>query len=817
MSDSSAGYGDKQSIIEDLSRFVAKVDKDDLRVLADMHEASEALVRSAGPEGDSPDTGMKEQAVSLSNALEAVILRSTDDPEAVLELVAEQIRALARLCGLSEPDAPSASNDDASQKPVAQRLADIFDDEQSESGTGGKPDPPPRSPEAALDASLAEVSSEPPAASRPEAEPYAQQPLVIDASEHEFVTVFLEEAFEHIEGVESAVLEVERFPDDTAKIDDLFRPFHTIKGGAGFLNFRDVGSLTHEAETLLDQSRRGERKITPGLIDLIFDVVDILKAQFFAIRDYINSPSGDTVPQPPVVDMIRHLRDVVAGRVNPQGHSTHGGCAGQPVGENLVEQGVVAKEVVDFALESQKSGRTDKKTGEILMEAKAATARQVSQALRVQNPASGGEQKAVSRGEQSVRIDTGKLDALIEMMGELVIAQAQVSANSSVHEDPRLLKNVEQASKIVRDVQELAMGMRMIPIGGTFQRMARLVRDVSRKAGKTVELSISGEDTELDKNVIEQINDPLVHMVRNAVDHGVETPEERAAAGKEPTGRVHLGAFHHGGNIVIEIHDDGKGLDPKKLIAKGIEKGLVQPDEELSDQQAFQLVFAPGFSTAEKVTDISGRGVGMDVVRRNMEALRGRVDISSELGKGSTFSIRLPLTLAIIDGMIVRVGTEHFIIQTITVEQALRPTAEQITTVQQRGEMLNVRGSLIPMIQLGQLFGLTGRVDPCESMVVIAQSGSGHVGLVVEELIGQQQVVIKTLGERFKNLRGISGAAVLGDGRVGLILEVGGIEEAFNMLAVHTAPISHVGLRASKKDESSSNAEEVEALAGTPA
>jgi two-component system chemotaxis sensor kinase CheA len=292
-----------------------------------------------------------------------------------------------------------------------------------------------------------------------------------------------------------------------------------------------------------------------------------------------------------------------------------------------------------------------------------------------------------------------------------------------------------------------------------------------------VDLVISGEDTELDKNVIQQIGDPLVHMVRNAVDHGIELPEVRVAAGKPESGRVHLAARHQGGNIVIEISDDGKGLDPAVLIAKGIEKGLVQPGQELTDQQAYALILAPGFSTAAQVTEISGRGVGMDVVKRNMEQLRGKVEITSQKGRGSTFSIRLPLTLAIIDGMIVRVGTERFIIQTMAIEQALRPQPGQITTVQHKGELLSVRGRLIPLVQMGQLFGLTGRLDPCQTMVVIAHAEREQIGLVVEELIGQQQVVIKTLGRQFKKLRGIAGAAILGDGRVGLILEMSGLAE----------------------------------------
>jgi len=615
--------------------------------------------------------------------------------------------------------------------------------------------------------------------------PYVSEPLILNKKEEEFLKAFVEEAREHIESIEAALLEVERDAQNEAHIDDLFRPFHTIKGMAGFLNLRDVNCLTHEAETLLDQCRKGKREITPGLIDTTFDVVDILRAQIGSLAAHLAEPVEGAVPQPPVSKMIGKLRQINAFRIEPEGRIPPASEPGQSLGETLVAQGVTSREAIDAALAAQQSTAAGRKVGEILIESGVATARQVNQALRSQaqdaaEPAAAARSGPV--GDQSVRIETAKLDALVDMVGELVIAQTQVSSNTQIKDDPKLAKNVGQVTKIVRDVQEVAMAMRMVPIGPTFQKMARLVRDVSRKAGKQVNLAISGEDTELDKNVIQQIGDPLVHMVRNAVDHGIETPEVRRAAGKPEIGVVHLAASHQGGNIAIEIRDDGKGLDPAGLFRKAVEKGVVEPSAELSDQEIFSLIFAPGFSTAETVTDISGRGVGMDVVKRNIEQLRGRVDIRSERGKGSSFTICLPLTLAIIDGMVVRVGTERFIIQTITIEQSLRPTAKAITTVQHRGEVLNNRGRLIPLIQLGQLFGLTDRIDPCSAMVVIAHCEGRLIGLVVEQLIGQQQVVIKTLGERFEKLRGISGAAILGDGRVGLILEMSGLYAAYQEL-----------------------------------
>jgi len=811
---------DVSSLVNKLVDAAKSVAKDDLAVLAKMHSWCEEVAEGAQKMGSDAAPEIRTGAVNLAPMLEAIILGDAPDPEAALQTVVETTRELAALVGIEpssktqKPAAKKAASKGRQPLETSSKSDTAVPTPPSASAAPTPPAPPtasgaPAAPAgpAAAGASQTTAQAQPPAYQKsdkaaataspqtgaaPEP-PYESAPLKIDAKEMEFIKSFLEEAREHIEAIESALLDIERAPSDASIIDNLFRPFHTIKGMAGFLNLRDISSLTHEAETLLDQARKGKRQITPGLIDLVFDVVDILKAQLTAIAAHVADPKGDIIDQPPVTEIIGKLRDVIAGRLEPGAREPTAGSPSNRVGENLVEQGACGKDVVDVALDAQKKMSQPKRTGEILVEIGAATPKQVSQAIRPQThgKTAAGAAASAAPADQSIRIDTGKLDSLVDMVGELVIAQTLVGASSAATGSAKLAKDVDQVTKIVRDVQEVAMSMRMIPIGPTFQKMARLVRDVSRKASKKVELIISGEDTEMDKNMIQQIGDPLIHMVRNAIDHGVETSEERIAAGKNETGQVRLSAYHHGGNIVVEVADDGKGLDAKKLIAKGIEKGLVQPGEELTPQQAYALVFAPGFSTARTVTDISGRGVGMDVVRRNIEQLRGKVDIVSEVGKGSTFSIRLPLTLAIIDGMVIKVGPERFIIPTIAIEQALRPRREQITTVQKKGEVLNVRGRLIPLIQLGALFNLTGRINPCEAMVVIATTEDRQIGLVVSELIGQQQVVIKTLGERFEHLRGIAGAAILGDGRVGLILEMSGLATAHASLpakAIDDAP-----------------------------
>ncbi|HNO78552.1 MAG TPA: chemotaxis protein CheW [Phycisphaerae bacterium] len=785
-----------KTYLSELGNLSKTVDRDDLPGLAKMHELFGSLANSeiAGLSAD----GQK-VAREMVGMLEALILGEIDDANRAVQQVQEAVGNLTSAFGVAMSGSDAAQDADASvanesgaidSDEIAQQLDKVFEETEPVAEFSNDATPLSESefaetqsaPEETADVMATESQFAEMTEASDNAEPqeqYVSEPLIISKDEIDMVAGFVEEAGEHLDAIEAAVLEVERSPSDPEAIDSLFRPFHTIKGAAGFLNLRDIVSLTHEAETLLDQARKGSRKVTHGLIDLVFEVVDILKVQFDGIRGHLTNPTSDPIPQPPIESMIANLRDVVAGRIEPVGNEPTAGDAIKKIGENLVEQGSVPQEAVDFAVDCQSRSTKPTKVGEKLIEMGVASHKQVSQGLRPQAMGNAAQAKpSAAGGDQSVRIDTAKLDALVDMVGELVIAQTQVSASPHVASDPKLAKDVTRSTKIVRDVQDAAMAMRMIPIGPTFQKMARLVRDVARKVGKNVELTISGEDTELDKNVIQQIGDPLVHMVRNAVDHGIESAEARLAAGKTASGNVSLSAFHSGGNIVIEITDDGKGLNPEALIRKGIEKGIINEGDQLTEEQAFDLIFAPGFSTAEQVTGVSGRGVGMDVVRRNIENLKGKCEITSTAGKGSTFSIRLPLTLAIIDGMVLRVGTERFIIQTVTVENALRPTADQITSVQRKGLVLNARGRLIPLVPLGPLFDFGQEIDPCEAIVVIAQYEGGEIGIVVDELIGQQQVVIKPLGERFQKLRGISGAAILGDGKVGLILDVSGIVAA---------------------------------------
>jgi two-component system chemotaxis sensor kinase CheA len=374
-----------------------------------------------------------------------------------------------------------------------------------------------------------------------------------------------------------------------------------------------------------------------------------------------------------------------------------------------------------------------------------------------------------------VKLDTRKLDSLVDLVGELVIAQSMVFQDPEVQRlsSRHLARTLRQLGRITTELQRTAMSLRMVPIRRTFQKMTRLVRDLAAQQDKQVQLIAEGEETELDRNIVEELSDPLVHMIRNSIDHGIEPPEVRESQGKPALGTIRLSASHQRGGIVIAIQDDGKGLDRDRILAKARERGLIKPDATPTEEEVFALIFAPGFSTAETVTDVSGRGVGMDVVRRNIEKLRGKVEIRSVAGQGTTFTIVLPLTLAIIDGMLVGVGDDRYIIPTLSVRESFRPRPGMVSTVHERGEVVSVRGRLTPLLRLGQHLGTPYRaVDPTEGIIVVVESGDAARGLLVDELLGKQEVVIKNLGETFRKQDLLAGAAILGDGRVGLILDV---------------------------------------------
>ncbi|NTU47700.1 MAG: chemotaxis protein CheA [Syntrophobacteraceae bacterium] len=585
---------------------------------------------------------------------------------------------------------------------------------------------------------------------------------VLEIQDPELIKDFIEESREHLAAIELNMLSLEANPKDKEAINAVFRPFHSVKGVAGFLNLKDIHHLSHEVENLLDAARSGTLTISDSVIDIVLQATDILKVLLTELEKVQNHESA-VVPVSPVVHkFLERVRNF-----NESG-SDGAGIPIRRVGEILVERGVVDEPALEKAVERSKS--SGKRLGEELIEEGLVSATEVSNALR--------EQRRAKDSAAFVRIDTQKLDNLVDMVGELVIAQSMVLQNPEVLDikDQKLQKDTVQLNRITAELQRISMAMRMVPIRSTFQKMIRLVRDLAKKSGKEVNLLMRGEETEIDRNMVEEIYEPLVHMIRNAVDHGIETPEERMLQEKDPTGTVLLGAEQKGGNIVIDVQDDGKGLDAAKIRSKGIERGIISADDQLDEKSIYELILHPGFSTKEQVTDVSGRGVGMDVVKKNVEALRGKIEILSTYGKGTHFQVKLPLTMAIIDGMVIRIGEERYVVPTIAMKESLRPLREAYVTVQKRGEMIKVRDSLLPLIRLHRIFGVTPRYeDPWEALLLVVAEGKHSYCLLADEIVGRQEVVIKSLGGSLRNLKGVAGGAILGDGKVALIIDVKGV------------------------------------------
>jgi len=600
------------------------------------------------------------------------------------------------------------------------------------------------------------ADSKPASTKSPPQQPTSDEPAISLnlADDSELLREFHGESQELLQNIEQGVLVLEENPADADTINSVFRAFHTLKGGAGLLHLDALRDLAHDLESLLDAVRRSELSINSEIIDLILAGADALKHYIHEIGDQLQGVN----PGEPIVVPTRHLRQRVRA-------SLHGGPSPATV-----------------SAQPQPAAPTPRESELTTPESLAHQA--ATPALQPAEPSATGTAPEKVRSESSaksesaagfVKLDTRKLDSLVDLVGELVIAQSMVIQDPEVQRlsSRHLARTLRQLSGITSELQRIAMSLRMVPIRRTFQKMTRLVRDLAAQQDKQVQLVTDGEETELDRNIVEELSDPLVHMIRNSIDHGIESPADRVAKGKPALGTIRLSASHQRGGIVIAIQDDGKGLDRDRIQAKARERGLIKADARLTEEETFALIFAPGFSTAEKVTDVSGRGVGMDVVRRNIEKLRGKVEIQSVPGQGTTFTIILPLTLAIIDGMLVGVGDDRYIIPTLSVRESFRPRPGMVSTVHERGEVVSVRGRLTPLLRLGQHLGTPYRaVDPTQGIIVVVESGDAARGLLVDELIGKQEVVIKNLGETFRKQNLLAGAAILGDGRVGLILDV---------------------------------------------
>lgn len=578
---------------------------------------------------------------------------------------------------------------------------------------------------------------------QPEPEPAVEESeefLIPADSEPGMLGEFVAECSDLVETAESALLDLEESPNNNELINTVFRAFHTVKGTSAFMGLDPISEYTHSVETLLSMVREGEQKFDMACADITLASIDILKKMLGVVE---TSQPGDPLPKPHGYDrMMKVLNHIFDDNDSPaDALKKEGGTVPPPVKTESTQAG----------------GQNDDSGSENEGAAASDTTHQKSEV------------------ESTVRVNVGRLDRLIDMVGELVIAHSVVAQDRSISEDSDLMKKVNHTSKILRELQDTSLILRMVPLRATFHKMNRLVRDLARKAGKSVKLSTIGEDTEIDRNMVDIINEPLVHMLRNALDHGIEGPDDRKKSGKPESANIWLRAYQEGGKVVIEIEDDGKGINKEKVLSKAIEKGLVDPDKKLTDSEIFSLIFLPGFSSADEVTDLSGRGVGMDVVRRSIEQLQGKVEVSSKPGEGTKVSLEIPFTLAITDGMLVKVGDQRFIVPTINIDMTFRAEDDDIYTVMGETEHVSFRGKSIPVIRLHKLFNIDGAIeDLLQGTMLIIKNNNKQYALLLDEVIGQQQLVGKSINMMVK-MPHISGGAILGDGRVGLILDTAAV------------------------------------------
>ena len=634
----------------------------------------------------------------------------------------------------------------------------------------------------------------------------------------QFSQEFFTEALELLVEMEQLLLVLNVQAPDSEQLNAIFRAAHSIKGGAATFGFTALTDTTHLLETLLDRARHGQLSLSGPIVDAFLETKDAMQEQLTAYQSdkepepemvarictvlqqlALESRDGKTVSAPPVLAAapVAAARDE-ALRVKFVSLSDN-------------ECGLLAEELGNLGKVVSQTRSNDQLT--VILEttcspediiavccfvidesqievAREPTSQDTAWAVdESYGPAGAGTlfdatikassmPSTVVRANESssIRVDVEKVDQLINLVGELVITQSMLTEAATML-DPvvyeRVLRGLGHLERNARDLQESVMSVRMMPMDYVFGRFPRMIRDVSAKLGKQVRLDTFGKETELDKGLIERIVDPLMHLVRNSLDHGIETPQQRLATGKEATGQLLLSAQHHGGNIVIEVSDDGAGLNREKILAKALQQGLVASDN-LTDEDVWQLIFAPGFSTAEQITDISGRGVGMDVVKSNIQEMGGRVEITSRAGHGTTTRIVLPLTLAILNGMSVKVGKEVYILPLSYVIESLRPLPEHLHSITNDGHVIRVRGEHLPLIELHRIFNVAdAQVNPTQGILVIVQADDARFALLVDELLGQHQVVVKNLETNYRKVPGISAATILGDGSVAFIIDVG--------------------------------------------
>ena len=651
----------------------------------------------------------------------------------------------------------------------------------------------------------------------------------------QFLETFYEESFEGLEIMETELLALDVGEADNETINTIFRAAHSIKGGSGTFGLTAVADFTHVMETLLDEMRDGKRQVTEEAVNLLLTTVDVLREMLTALREnseldseriksthdqleeLLGSNTNTTGQQQntettaavstaaqgwnisfhPHLDLfktgndpVRILRELeslgeLEVNVDPSTLPEFNELDPEEsyLGWELALKAEITRETIDevfsWVEDECDLAITEIVSAEEAEEIQIAPVPEEKTVTGKSQPQGNRRQTKPASETTSIRVGIDKVDSVINLVGELVITQSMLSTlgeDFDMSKVNNLIQGLEQLELNSRQLQEQVMRMRMMPINFAFQRFPRLVHDMSQKMGKNIELKMTGEQTELDKTVMEKIGDPLVHLVRNSLDHGIEMPEQRKEAGKPETATLGLNAYHQGGNIVIEVIDDGAGLNEDKILAKAIDQGLILADAQLESARIHELILLPGFSTADEITDVSGRGVGMDVVVRNIRSLGGSLEVWSKPGQGSKFTIRLPLTLAILDGQTVSVGDEDYIIPLISIIESIQLTSDMLNIVVGKGETFKLRNEHLPIIRLHNVFGGSpNTTNLTEGLLVVVESDGRKIGLFVDELKGQQQVVIKSLEVNYKRIEGISGATILGDGSVALIIDIPGL------------------------------------------
>jgi two-component system chemotaxis sensor kinase CheA len=573
--------------------------------------------------------------------------------------------------------------------------------------------------------------------------------MAIDLSR--FAKAFYEEAHDHLSAMESLLVAIDAGRGDEESMNALFRAAHSIKGGAAAFGHTQLADFTHDLETILDRVRKREAALHKAMVDVILEAGDVMRAHVVAL---------DTGVAPDTRAM-----ETIAAKL----------AAANAAGGEAIAIAAAPQAPVDTDADWEDDDDDDFGffADEPAVEAKAPVAAEPAKPVSEPAPQAANEaaaQPVPVADATSIRVSVAKVDGLVNLVGELVITEAMLAESARVFDydvQGRFAEALAALQRNTRNLQEAILGIRMIPMSFVFSRLPRMARDVAARLGKDIELEIHGEETELDKRLIEQVTDPLLHLVRNAIDHGIESPEARLAQGKPARGHVRVGARHQGGMVVITVSDDGAGLDRARILAKAAELGI-EADASWSDADVWKLVFAPGFSTSAEVTDVSGRGVGMDVVRRNVEALGGAVEIESKAGEGATLTIRLPLTLAIVDGMSVAVDGDVHIVPLANIEQSLRPSEGQVSTVGGH-PVLDLGGAYVPVVRLGDSHSVSAMAE--NGLLIVLEADGRRAALQIDDVLGQHQVVLKSLEDNYRKVPGFSGATILGDGRVSFILD----------------------------------------------